>query len=81
MAEDPQQSARKQLLSSAAAGSAAFEISGVLELSEPLEVYFKDHNNKLGTVSHPAGSFNNYGMADLPMLSFGGEQQKPLRST
>ena len=60
MAKSLQQTLRRQLLSSAAAGSAAFEISGVLELSNSLEVYFKDHNNQLGTVSRPACLCNSH---------------------
>jgi hypothetical protein len=56
-----QMSIRKQLLSAAAAGSAAFEISGVLELSQPLDVYFKDHNNQPVCVSHPACTCNRLG--------------------
>lgn len=41
MAESLQETLRRQRLSAAAAGSAAFEISGVLELSKPLEVFFQ----------------------------------------
>jgi hypothetical protein len=51
MTESLQQSIRRQLMSAAAAGSAAFEISGVLELSQPLDVYFTDKDNKCGCVS------------------------------
>ena len=51
MTESLQQSIGRQLLSAAAAGSAAFETSGVLELSQPLDVFFKDHNNQPHIVS------------------------------
>lgn len=44
---------RRQVLSAAAAGSAAFETSGVLQLSKPLEVFFKDNNNQTRIVSGP----------------------------
>lgn len=54
MAESLQQILRRDLLAKAAAGSAAFETSGVLPLSKPLEVYFKGHNNQPGCVSRPA---------------------------
>jgi hypothetical protein len=60
MAESLQQTLRRQLLSAASAGSAAFEVSGFLKLSNPLEVYFKDHNNQLCTVSHLACLCNNH---------------------
>lgn len=50
--ESLQQSIRRQLLSAAAKGTAAFEISGVLQLSTPLDVFFKDNNNQPACVSH-----------------------------
>jgi hypothetical protein len=54
MAESLQQALRRQMLSAAAAGSAAFEISGTLHLSKPLQLYFMDHNNQPGCVSGAA---------------------------
>jgi hypothetical protein len=54
MTESLQQVVRRQLLSAAAAGPATFEISGVLELPQPLEVYFMDQDDKPVCVSSRA---------------------------